>query len=73
MSSANPFKLDQSKILSFGKGYPVLRTHSFKATGFFTLFDTVFSGNCMGHRHLKSVPDDNILDWFKLKQIGDDI
>ena len=60
MLSANALNLDKSKILSFGKYLMCLRAQIYSIPLY-----------CSKHC-INSLPNDKILDWFKLKAFADD-
>ena len=59
LSSANAFNLDQSKILSLGKGL-----HAFNRTILRLMFNLF--------NLLIFIPNDKFLGWSKLKEFGDE-
>ena len=77
LSSANPLSLEESKICRLGKSEVVVYLDSLVAYVFpFSnkpLSWVLFHSSRFDNQFIKPLPDDKILDWFKLKEIADDI
>ena len=71
ISSAICFNLDKSKILSSVNGLMSLQNMSIHITLHIDLGQNFMLS--VSFLYVNLLPDDKILDWFKLKEIADDI